>query len=82
MGGGGGAGGVDEGVGVDVGVWVGVWRTCDKVSPLATVEDGSVDGVGATWMTLGKLLQPELSLFEGFSAAGKIIWGYFCLSSS
>lgn len=61
---------------MDVGVWVGVWRTCDKVSPLATVEDGREGGVDATLMTLGKLLLLELSLFGGFSAAGKIIWGY------
>ncbi|MPC38900.1 hypothetical protein E2C01_032416 [Portunus trituberculatus] len=61
VGGGGGAGGVEAGVGVEDGVWVGVWRTWERVRPLATVEEGSGGGVGATLMTLGRLaVDPSL----------------------
>lgn len=76
VGGGGGAGGVEDGVGVVVGVCVGVWSTWERVSPLATVDEGSGGGVGATFITDGRLLL-VLSLFEGLSAAGKMIWGYW-----
>lgn len=72
VGGGGGAGGVEDGVGVVVGVCDGVWSTWERVSPLATVEEGSGGGVGATFITDGRLLL-VLSLFEGLSAAGKMI---------
>lgn len=80
VGGGGGAGGVEAGVGVEDGVWVGVWRTWERVRPLVTEEEGSGGGVGATLMTPGRLALSLLA--DGLRPAGRMICGYFCLSSS